>query len=124
MSWTNAFAPDSRTVSFGAPVRLGHAAHQAVRLTRRGRLVVIGLLVGFLLAAFSLGRAGSSQAAGTVSQATPVVSTTVHSGETLWAVAQRVAPDVDPREVVAQLRRLNHLTTSSLEVGQQLVVPA
>ena len=96
----------------------------AVRLTRRGRLLVVAVLAGLLLTAFSLGRAGSSQAAPTASPATPVTSTTVHRGETLWAVAQRIAPGADPRRVVGELQRLNHLSSSSLQVGQQLVVPA
>lgn len=133
MTWTRTFASTPGTAGFDVPLRdNGWTVQDAeradggpgVRLTRRGRLLVVLLLAGLLLAAFSLGRAGSSQAASTVSPATPVVSTTVHVGETLWAVAQRVSPGSDPREVVALLRRLNHLGSVSLQVGQQLVVPA
>jgi LysM repeat protein len=49
--------------------------------------------------------------------------TTVQSGDTLWSIAQRIAPDNDPRDVIAQIRRINHLQSSSLRVGQQLLLP-
>ena len=49
--------------------------------------------------------------------------TTVQPGDTLWSVAQRIAPDNDPREVVAQIRRINHLHTSALQAGQLLLLP-
>jgi LysM repeat protein len=48
---------------------------------------------------------------------------TVHSGETLWDVATRIAPKHDPREIVAQLQRLNHLSSPRLVAGQVLLVP-
>ena len=92
------------------------------RLTRRGRLVLLILAVGLLLAAISVGRAGS-QAATATETGPSLQQTTVQQGETLWAVAQRIAPDNDPREVVAQIRRINHLESSSLRVGQQLLLP-
>lgn len=101
------------------------ASTPAVRLTRRGRAVLVLLLAGLLLAAISLGGA-DTQAAGVVSEGerAPVQTVTVQPGESLWSVAQRIAPDNDPREVVAQIRRLNDLESSSLQVGQLLVLPS
>ena len=94
----------------------------AVRMTRRGRVLFLVLLVGLLVTAFSLGRVGSQAA--TTARATPVLQqTTVHAGETLWAVARRIAPDNDPRDVVQQLRSINHLEHASLRIGQQLLLP-
>jgi len=92
------------------------------RVTRRGRLVVVALVALGLLAAISIGRAGS-QAATSVDNGPALGQTTVQSGETLWSVAQRIAPSNDPREVVAQIRRVNHLSGSVLQVGQQLLLP-
>ena len=92
------------------------------RITRRGRAALVLVLVGLLLGAFSLGRVGTQAA--TPRPAGPLLEqTTVHSGESLWSVAHRVAPSADPRDVVVQLRRLNHLDGSSVQVGQQLVLP-
>ena len=101
------------------------ASTPALRLTRRGRAVLVLLLAGLLLAAISLGGA-DTQAAGVASegQSAPVQTVTVQPGESLWSVAQRIAPDNDPREVVAQIRRLNDLESSSLQVGQLLVLPS
>jgi hypothetical protein len=116
MTWT----AHPSTARFDAPVR--STPTPPVRLTRRGRLVILLALVTVALLAFTLGRVGSSQAATEPGTRVPYVQTTVHSGETLWAVAQRVAPGHDPREVVEQIRALNHLT-GSLQAGQQLLLP-
>ena len=48
----------------------------------------------------------------------------VQPGDTLWSLAERIAPARDPREVVSQIRRLNGLPTAALQAGQQLLVPA
>lgn len=93
------------------------------RLTRRGRLTLVVGLVLLLLAAFSLGRAATTQAA-TTAPPSPVHAVTVQPGETLWGVATRLAPGRDPRVVVEQIRRLNGLTGASLRAGQQLRLPA
>ncbi len=94
-----------------------------VRLTRRGRVLVLALLIGLMLAAFTVGRAGESRAAteGAVRSAT--ATTTVHAGETLWAVAHRVNPGHDPRALVQAIRDLNHLSTAAVQAGQQLLLP-
>ena len=96
---------------------------RTTRLTRRGRLVVLVALVGLLLAAFSFGRADAPRAATETEAAPAVVQTTVQPGDSLWSVARRVAPQSDPREVVEQLRRLNDLSGSGLQAGQQLLLP-
>ena len=122
MYWTET-TPVARGSIPVASHPLSVAQHSgAVRVTRRGRMLLLTLLVGLLVTAFSLGRVGSQAA--TTARATPVLQqTTVHAGETLWAVARRIAPDNDPREVVQQLRSLNHLERTSLQIGQQLLLP-
>jgi LysM repeat protein len=93
-----------------------------LRLTRRGRAVLLVVTALALFLAVSLGRTGSQAAS--VSETGPALQqTTVQSGETLWSIAQRIAPDNDPREVMAQLRRINNLHGSSLQAGQQLLLP-
>ena len=101
----------------------GTSEPRTVRLTRRGRLLVLVGLVALLLAAFAMGRSASQ--ASPAAPATAVLGqTTVHQGETLWGVARRIAPQRDPREVVAQLQRLNEIRGADLQIGQQLLLPA
>lgn len=90
-----------------------------LHLTRRGRVVVIGMTLLTLLGVFGLGRASSSSAAGVA----PAPSVVLQPGDTLWTVAHRVAPKHDPREVVEQLREINHLPTSAVQAGQVLTLP-
>lgn len=91
-----------------------------LRLTRRGRvLLVLVLLALLLIGGFVAGRATSSHAA-TASTA----STVVQPGDTLWSIAARVAPDRDTRIVVSQLRAVNHLSGASVQVGQRLLLPS
>jgi hypothetical protein len=98
------------------------AATGRLRLTRRGRGLVVVVAMLLLFVAVSTGRNGSQAA--TVSETGPTLQqTTVQPGDTLWSVAQRIAPDNDPREVMAQIRRINDLHTSSLQAGQQLLLP-
>lgn len=93
-----------------------------IRLTRRGRVVLtLLMMVGLVVAGFTLGR-GSSQAAGRVHHVQHTV--TVQAGDTLWSVAERVAPHADTREVVAEIQSLNKLASAMVEPGEQLVVPS
>ncbi|MCW2678828.1 MAG: peptidoglycan-binding protein [Frankiales bacterium] len=96
----------------------------SVRLTRRGRGLLVLLLAGLLLAAFSVGQRDTQAASVSAgSGAAAPVATTVQPGESLWSLAQRIAPENDPREVIAQIRRLNDLETAELQVGQHLLLP-
>lgn len=101
-----------------------HSSYRGgLRLTRRGRTVLVLALVTLALVAFTLGRIGSSQAATGAPAQVPYPQTTVHAGETLWSLAQRVAPGHDPRKVIAQISELNDLTGGSVQAGQQLLLP-
>ena len=47
----------------------------------------------------------------------------VQSGESLQHLAARVAPDAPTGQVVARIRELNSLDSSTLDVGQTLIAP-
>jgi hypothetical protein len=92
-----------------------------VRLTRRGRVVlVMSVMFALVIAGLTLGH-GSSLAASHAPAAHHTV--TVEAGETLWALAARVAPHSDPRIVVADIESFNHLRGANVEPGQQLAIP-
>jgi len=93
-----------------------------VRLTRRGRLVLLMLMVALAFTAFSVARTATQAGTGPARPATRYV--TVHPGETLWQIARAAAPGDDPRDTVDRIRDLNQLDTTVLQAGQRLVVPA
>jgi LysM repeat protein len=114
----------------GARTARGARAKPArLRLTRRGRLVFfIGPLI--LLAALLLSLSGFLNAPAKASESvselsvTPTVTVTVQPGESLWAIAGAVAPERDPRDVVAEMIQLNNLDAARVRPGQTLFVPA
>lgn len=98
------------------------AAQPALRLTRRGRLLLVLMAAALLVVVFSLGRATSAAAPTGARVVRP--SVVMHSGETLWQVARRVAPSTDPRVTVERILQLNDLRgADQVRPGQQLVLP-
>ena len=110
-------APRLRLSADGSAPRL--------RLTTRGRAVFGGLIVVPLVAIaifFGIG-AGGAQATGDLSTTTfDYVS--VEPGQSLWQLAEQLAPQSDPSEVVADILALNHLSSGDVQPGQNLAVPA
>jgi LysM domain len=47
----------------------------------------------------------------------------VRQGESLWELANRVAPESPPQDVVARIRQLNGMSGSFVHPGQPLLVP-
>lgn len=93
-----------------------------LRLTRRGRLVLLFALVAVALAVLTLlgGPAESTNAR----YDPPTVTVVVQPGQTLWDIATDVAPDEDPRVVIEEILDLNGLTDAgSIRAGQPLYVP-
>src|SRR4051812_44047555 len=76
-----------------------------LRLTRRGRAVVVLILlaVAFCVLALRSAPAASTDVVHHPSTATVVVA----PGDTLWDIARRVSPSSDPRSVVAEIEDLN-----------------
>jgi LysM repeat protein len=115
---TAASRPSHPAQRRGAP-----AAQGALRLTRRGRLVVF--LAGLLVAvAVAVAFAGGSVATAEKGQPVPTDVIVVGTGVTLWDIASARAEGGDVREVMSTIQRLNHLEGGLLVAGQQLRVPA
>jgi hypothetical protein len=94
------------------------------RLTRRGRVVLTALVVLPLLAGGGALAASSGAFAGIQGQsASSFRYLTVQPGESLWSIAQRVAPRSDPRDVIAAFVDLNGLSSGMVQAGQRLAVP-
>lgn len=93
-----------------------------LRMTRRGRAVLVtlaiaaGLVLGFL--------GGRVEAAASADAQLPA-QVVVEDGDTLWGFAAEVAqPGEDVRDVVLALQRLNGLPTADLVPGDVLLLPA
>lgn len=102
-------------------------ADTRLSLTRRGRLVLIGLPL-MILAAALLTFVGLFTAPAMASgfgniNPTDTVSVSVPSGGSLWNLALEYSPDRDPRHVVSEIVELNNLGTSTVQAGQQVFVP-
>jgi nucleoid-associated protein YgaU len=96
-----------------------------VRITRRGRLVLLALVAMLAIALVSLGQVAASAGPDDGDAGEPVSATwVVQPGETLWLIAERVDPETDPRETVARIVAMNDLPTSSVQAGQELQIPA
>ena len=94
----------------------------ALRLTRRGRAVVV-LLAAVVGAGALLGLTAPATATGDPGSVAVAERVTVRPGETLWEIAERARPGVDPRQTIARIRDMNGLTSSVAQAGQVLLVP-
>ena len=120
------------TVSLAAPASRRTPRRRAVptqvarratpgRLTRRGRLLVTLVLAVVAFAGLGLVRVSSDAGTATTHPLTRAV--TVQPGESLWTIAEQVAPGVDPRLTVARLEEVNDLPSGLVQAGQQLLIP-
>jgi hypothetical protein len=95
-----------------------------LRLTTRGRVTLFLTSAVFLVLVVVFSshvQAAAGTSAAEQGQATGIV--VVQPGETLWQIAQGIAPDVDPRQTVTAIRGLNALDDGPVVPGQSIVVP-
>lgn len=96
--------------------------NSTLRLTRRGRIVMGGLVAIPVVAVSMLLAAPGALAESEVTD-NDFEYMTVLSGDTLWGIAEAIAPDADPRDVVAEIMSLNQLGSASLTPGQEIAIP-
>lgn len=92
----------------------------ALKLTRRGRLVVVGFALALVASLSIFGRGvGAAEAADPAANRVVVVQ----PGETLWSIARDLDPSADPRSVIEEIKAVNHLKGQVVLPGQALTVP-
>ncbi|SDS48256.1 LysM peptidoglycan-binding domain-containing protein [Agrococcus carbonis] len=105
------------------------AAPIRIRMTARGRRALALLVAAPVLAAGALAGAGvlgDAVAGAVASSSTATVeleTVTVVPGQSLWQIAASVAPEADPRDVVAEIELLNGIR-GAIQPGEQLAIPA
>ena len=105
---------------------LAPVAVSPIKLTRRGRLVLSTVSFGAMLAISLVslfGIATSSAKASNEESNSTTTQIVVAPGETLWTIAARVNPEIDPRAVIDQIMDLNVIEGSNVYAGQVLLVP-
>jgi LysM repeat protein len=92
-----------------------------LRLTRRGRVVLLGffILMSCLASAVLLTTASRAENP----PAGPAPKVVVQPHDTLWSIATRTAPDRDPYAAIAELQRINDLDGFVVHPGQTLELP-
>ena len=100
--------------------------YSRVRLTPRGRLLarlaVIASLSILLLSGYAA-MTGASAGSTETAIPTPYVKVSVKPGDTLWSIAESIAPTGDRRSLVADIVEINRLTTPELQAGQKIYIP-
>lgn len=99
-----------------------------LRLTRRGRIVIVAAAVLGLLGLFWLGatrgaRATEGHGKAAAASSRGLETVTVHGRDTLWGIAVRARPGVDPRVTVQRMIDLNSLDGGVVNPGQRLFLP-
>lgn len=120
------------TTGFSTPAMPQHSArqpdggqvHARLRLTRRGR-IVFTILAAVPVVVWALVTVlGAGGAAAEVDGAGAMFEyVTIDQGDSLWAIAESIAPNGDPRVVIDEIIRLNGLDGAVVEPGQRLALP-
>jgi hypothetical protein len=123
---TAAATPTVSAADAAVPVaKAAVAPRTRLRITRRGRIVLTALVAAPLaLGAGLVALNGGAAVASKDASGTAFEYVTVSSGQSLWDLAEEIAPSADPRDVIASVVDLNRLPTSDVAAGQQLAVPA
>lgn len=108
------------TITYGAaPISL--VPRTRLRLTRRGRIVIAALVaLPLVLGLLGLALNGGGAVAGSTAAS---VTVTVEPGQSLWSLAEQLAPGAPTADVVADLVAVNELDGASVVPGQVLIVP-
>ena len=98
-----------------------HTVMHRTYVRRRRRVAIVGVaLIAVLLSPLAAGAVRRGEAPS--SPAPQVV--VIQAGDTLWTIATRARPGIDPRATIAEIERVNvSIDPGALVPGQSLVVP-
>ena len=100
------------------------SAQPRLRLTKRGRVVFTSLAAVPVVAGVMLLALNGGGATATSSSGADLDEVTVKAGQSLWSIAEDIAPAADPRDVISDILSVNQLESGSVQAGQRLMLPA
>ncbi|MET4580971.1 hypothetical protein ABIE21_000461 [Conyzicola nivalis] len=103
-------------------VRVPSAAPR-LRLTKRGRVVFTTLASLPVVAAVMFFALNGGGATATSSSGAALEEITLQAGQSLWQLAEDIAPHDDPRDVISDIMAVNQLESGSVQAGQRLMLP-
>ena len=112
------------TEQTGAAVVRIPSAQPRLRLTKRGRVVLTSLAALPVVAGVMALALNGGGATATGSSGAELEEITVQAGQSLWSLAEDLAPGVDPRDVISDIQSVNRLETGTIRAGQVLMLPA
>jgi LysM repeat protein len=95
-----------------------------IHLNRRGRLArtFVVLSLAIVLGSLVSVNAGANSERPTEA-ATNFITVTVTPGDTVWSLAERLAPTSDLRAFVSEVIEINSLASADLAAGQKIRIP-
>jgi hypothetical protein len=110
------------------PQPAGLAEPAPLRLTRRGRIVLVALAavlatVAITVASMALSGAQAANHGRPGGGYAGMHQIVVQPGQTLWSIATRAEPSADPRQVIEEIMTANAMTGQTVQAGQLLWVP-
>ena len=94
-------------------------------LNRRGRLArtLVVLSLAIVAASVAGGQAGANTSQSQRSSADTFITVTVAPGDTVWSLANRVAPAGEAGALVSAIIEINSLGSGDVEAGQKIRIP-
>jgi len=100
------------------------SAQPRLRITKRGRVVLTSLAALPVVAGVMVLALNGGGATATGSSGAELEQITVQAGESLWSLAEDLAPGTDPRDVISDIQSVNRLDSGAIRAGQVLLLPA
>ncbi len=103
----------------------GAATSGGVRLTIRGRVLLLGMALVMTILALGVLGALRAEAASQNQSPAPVgwQLVVIQPHDTLWQIARQATPEADPRPLIDEIKSVNALSSSSVRAGTRLWLP-
>ena len=113
------------TATFDTARRVVRSADRRARLriTARGRAVLLALVAAPLVAVLLMLALNGGGATATLDAGAPAQVVMIEPGQSLWSLAESIAPGADPRDVIEELVAFNRLGSADVWAGQQIAIP-